>query len=100
MASIVQFIFLKFTAELTQQLGMAPGGEFRAGYEEARRIGADIVLGITFRRVLASLSFWRKLQFVFLLLRSLTKRIEITPEEVERFKSRDMIQNSPASFLR
>lgn len=96
-AGIVQSIFLKFTAELTQQLGMAPGGEFRAGYEEARKIGADIVfgdrlVGITFRRVLASLSFWRKLQFTFLLLRSLTERLEITPEEVERLKSRDMVQ--------
>ena len=94
---IVQSIFLKFTAELTQQLGMAPGGEFRAGYEEARKIGADIVLGdrlvgITFKRVLASLSFWRKLQFTFLLLRALTDKLEITPEEVEKLKSKDMVQ--------
>lgn len=96
-AGVVQSIFLKFTAELTQQLGMAPGGEFRAGYEEARKIGADIVLGdrligITFRRVLASLSFWKKVQFTFLLLRALTDKLEITPEEVERLRSRDMVQ--------
>jgi pheromone shutdown protein TraB len=94
---IVQSIFLKFTAELTQQLGMAPGGEFRAGYEEARKIEADIILGdrlvgITFKRVLASLSFWRKLQFTFLLLRALTDKLEITPEEVEQLKSMDMVQ--------
>ena len=96
-AGLVQSIFLKFTAEMTQQLGVAPGGEFRAGYEEARRIGADIVLGdrlvgITFRRVLASLSFWNKLRFAFILLRALTDRLEITPEKVEELKSRDMVQ--------
>ncbi len=96
-AGVVQSIFLKFTAELTEQLGMAPGGEFRAGYEEARKIGADIILGdrlvgITFKRVLASLSFWRKLRFTFLLLRALTDKLEITPEEVEQLKSRDMVQ--------
>lgn len=96
-AGVVQSIFLKFTAELTQQLGMPPGGEFRAGYEEARRIGADIILGdrlvgITFKRVLGSLSFWKKLRFIFLLLRALTDKYEVTPEEVERLKSSDMVQ--------
>lgn len=96
-AGLVQSIFLKFTAEMTQQLGIAPGGEFRVGYEEARKIGADIVLGdrlvgITFKRVLASLSMWKKLRFGVLLLRSLTTRLEITPEGVEEMKSRDMVQ--------
>lgn len=96
-AGVVQSIFLKFTAELTQQLGVAPGGEFRAGCEEARKIGADIVLGdrlvgITFKRVLASLSLWRKIKFTFLLLRALTDKLEITPEEVEQMKSKDMMQ--------
>lgn len=96
-AGMVQSIFLKFTAELTQQLGMAPGGEFRAGYEEARKIGADIILGdrlvgITFKRVLASLTFWRKIKFTFVLLRALTDKLEITPEDVEKLKSKDMVQ--------
>ena len=96
-AGIVQSIFLKFTAELTQQLGMAPGGEFRAGYEEARKIGADIILGdrlvgITFKRVLASLSLWKKLRFMVLLFRALTDKYEITPEAVEKLKSSDMVQ--------
>lgn len=96
-AGVVQSIFLKFTAELTQQLGMPPGGEFRAGYEEARKIGADIILGdrlvgITFKRVLASLNFWKKLQFLVLLFRALTDRYEITPEAVENLRSSDMVQ--------
>lgn len=96
-AGIVQSIFLKYTAELTEQLGMAPGGEFRAGYEEAKKIGADIILGdrlvgITFKRVLASLSFWRKLRVAFILFKGLTDKLEITPEEVEQLKSRDMVQ--------
>ncbi len=96
-AGITQSIFLKFTAEITQQLGMAPGGEFRAGYEEARRIGANVHLGdrpvgITFKRALASLSFWGKLRFGFSLLRALTDELEISPEDIERMKSKDMVQ--------
>ena len=49
-------------------------------------------MGITFRRVLASLSFWNKLRFAYALLRALTDRLEITPETVEQLKSRDMVQ--------
>lgn len=94
---IVQSIFLKFSAELTQQLGVAPGGEFRAGYEEAKKIGADIYLGdrlvgITFKRMVASLSLWRKLRFAYILLQLLTSTIEITPELVEEMRSKDMVQ--------
>lgn len=96
-AGVVQSAFLKYSAELTQQLGVAPGGEFRAGYEEATKIGADVILGdrlvgITFKRAMAALSLWNKLRFAFLLLQSLTNKLEITPEEVERLKSQDMVQ--------
>ena len=96
-AGIAQSIFLKFSAELTQQLGVAPGGEFRAGYEEANKIGADVILGdrsvgITFKRALAALSFWKKLYFGFFLLRALTNKIEVSPDDIEQLRSRDMVQ--------
>ena len=97
LAGITQSLYLKLSAELTQQLGVAPGGEFRAGYEEAIRIGADVhlgdrLVGITFKRALATLSFWKKLYLAALLLRMLTSNISITAEEVESMKSRDMVQ--------
>lgn len=97
LAGIAQSFYLKFSAELTQQLGIAPGGEFRAGYEEAVRIGADVhlgdrLVGITFKRALATLSFWNKLYLATLLVRMLTNTTAITVEEVERMKSRDMVQ--------
>lgn len=96
-AGITQSIFLKFSAELTEKLGMAPGGEFRAGYQEALAINARVVLGdriigITFKRALAALSFWQRIRFTYLLLQSLTSDIDITPEEVERLKTQDMVQ--------
>lgn len=97
LAGIAQSFYLKFSAELTQQLGVAPGGEFRAGYEEALNIRANVhlgdrLVGITFKRALATLSFWNKLYFAALLVRMLTNTTAITSEEVENMKSRDMVQ--------
>ena len=95
-AGITQSIFLRLSAQLTEQLGVAPGGEFRAGYEEARKVGSQVALGdrligITFKRALAALSLWQRIRFTYLLLQSLSSEIEITPEEIEKLKTRDMV---------
>ena len=97
LAGIAQSLYLKFSAELTQQLGVAPGGEFRAGYEEAVKIGADIhlgdrLVGITFKRAIATLTFWQKVRLAFLVFRMLTSKFTINPEEVEQMRSRDVVQ--------
>jgi len=97
LAGIAQSLYLKFSAELTQQLGVAPGGEFRAGYEEAVKINADIhlgdrLVGITFKRAIATLSLWQKIRLAFLVFRMLTSKFTINPEEVERMRSRDVVQ--------
>lgn len=95
-AGITQSIFLKLSAELTEKLGVAPGGEFRAGYEEAKKIGSKIVLGdrqvgVTFKRALRALSFWQRFRFAYLLVQSLASSHEITAEEIERLKNKDMV---------
>lgn len=96
-AGITQSIFLKISAELTEKLGIAPGGEFRAGFEEGRAINARVVLGdrligITFKRAVAALTLWQKVRFMYSLVSSLSSEIDITPEEVERLKTQDMAQ--------
>lgn len=93
---VTQSIFLKLSAQLTEQLGVAPGGEFRAGFEEAQKMDASIILGdrrigLTFRRALAALSLWQRVRFGLALLSSLTSDLSITPAEVERLKDRDMV---------
>ena len=95
-AGLTQSIFLKLSAQFTQQLGVAPGGEFRAGFEEAQKIGSRIVLGdrligITFKRALAALTLWQRIQFALLLIQSMSTDLEITPEEIENLKKRDMV---------
>lgn len=96
-AGITQSVFLKLSAELTEKLGVAPGGEFRAGYDEARKLeGCRVVLGdrligITFKRAMASLSLWQRLRFGRLLVQNLASSMEITPEDVEKLKDKDMV---------
>ena len=67
-------VFLAASAHLTKKLGMAPGGEFRRAYLEARNVpGCRIHLGdrpihITLQRAMAALSLWQKAKMVWSLL--------------------------------
>ena len=95
-AGIMQSLFLKLSAELTKKLGVAPGGEFRAAYEEGVKQGARIVLGdrlinVTFKRVLLSLNFFQKLRFYYTIAKTLSADLTITAEEVEKMKNKDMV---------
>lgn len=97
-AGITQSVFLRLSAVLTQKLGVAPGGEFRAGFEEARRLPncpvvlGDRKVGITFKRAMASLTFWQRIRFSLLLFRLMLSEVEITPEDVEQMKTKDMVE--------
>lgn len=95
-AGLSQSLFLQMSAKITAQLGVAPGGEFRAGFEEAQRVNARVVLGdrsvgITFKRAMAALSLWKRLHLGFMLLQTLSSGLDITPEEVEALKKKDMV---------
>ncbi|CAK9295490.1 unnamed protein product [Gordionus sp. m RMFG-2023] len=74
MQGVVHILLLSISAQITKQLGMAPGGEFRTAYKEALKIpGCKLVLGdrpinITLKRAISSLSLWNKMKFVWCLL--------------------------------
>ena len=85
-------LLVSMSANITRQLGMAPGGEFRAGLRAARRVpGCQLDLGdrpveITLQRAIGGLSWWKKLRlFVYILLSHSTK---ISPEDVEKCKEK------------
>lgn len=58
-------ILLSVSCQITRELGMAPGGEFRRAVKEAMHVPncmvylADRPIEITLRRALASLSWWQ-----------------------------------------
>lgn len=92
---VLYLLLLSVSAHITKQLGMAPGGEFRTAFAEARRSapGCLIQLGdrpiqVTLSRALASLSLWHKVKLTWHIL---TSKEPISKEEVERCKQRDFI---------
>jgi len=93
-SGIMQLLLLSMSAHITKQLGMAPGGEFRVAWKEAREIpGCKLVLGdrpiqSTLGRAMASLSICQKLKLGWHLLFS---NGDITKEDVEKYKEKDMI---------
>lgn len=95
MQGALYLLFLSTSAHLTRQLGMAPGGEFRRAYHEARNVpGCRIHLGdrpiqVTLHRALAALSLWQKMKLVWHLL---LNRGPISAEEVERCKQKDLLE--------
>jgi pheromone shutdown protein TraB len=73
------------SAHLTKELGMAPGGEFRRAFQEARKIPncsvhlGDRPINITLQRALASLTWWQTTKLTWHIL---TSKDPISKEEV------------------
>ena len=93
-SGIMQILLLSMSAHITKQLGMAPGGEFRVAAKQAQLIpGCRLVLGdrpiqATLGRAMASLSVFQKLKLGWHLLFS---KENISKEDVEKYKQKDMI---------
>lgn len=91
---IMNVLLLSMSAHITKQLGMAPGGEFRAAYREARKTpGCQIHLGdrpiqVTLSRAMGALSIWQKMKLAWHLI---TTKDPISPEDVERCKQKDLL---------
>ncbi|XP_059610107.1 traB domain-containing protein [Phlebotomus argentipes] len=88
-------LLLNISAKLTEQLGMAPGGEFRRALEEAQKLPhcmlhlGDRPINVTLQRSLHGLTFWQTLKLVW---RLITSDLKINKEEVENCKQSDLLQ--------
>jgi len=98
---VMYLLLLSMSAHLTKELGMAPGGEFRRAFTEAKKVpGCMVHLGdrpinITLKRALAALSPWQKMRLGWNIL---TSRDSITKEDVEKCKDRDLLENMLAEM--
>nr|CDS15940.1 traB domain containing protein [Echinococcus granulosus] len=92
---VLQYLLLRFTKYIMEQIGMAPGGEFRAAFQEAsKQAHCHLILGdrpikVTLQRAMDALGLWQKTRFFFSLLFGFE---EITPEDVEEMKSEDLLE--------
>ncbi len=71
-----------FQKKLGEEKGVLPGEEMIAAIEEAKEVGADVLLidrdlGVTMRRLLDSLSFFDKLKLFYSFLRGMFEDVDV-----------------------
>lgn len=95
MNGLFYVLMLNMSAKLTNDLGMAPGGEFRRAVEEMKRLSnpvlqlGDRAINITLQRAFNGLSLWQTVKIIFKLVFS---NKSITKEEVEQCKQKDLLE--------
>ena len=95
MQGLMTCVMLSMSARLTQELGMAPGGEFRRAYREAKEVpGCLVHLGdrpiqVTLNRAFRSLSVWQLVKLAFTML---TSNVSVTADDVEKYKQKDILE--------
>uniref|UniRef100_A0AC35GEM7 TraB domain-containing protein n=1 Tax=Panagrolaimus sp. PS1159 TaxID=55785 RepID=A0AC35GEM7_9BILA len=73
---ILHVLLLSTSAYITRQLGMAPGGEFRAAYEGSLKVPCcrltlgDRPIQVTFQRALGALGIFQKIRLFYHLILS------------------------------
>lgn len=88
-------LLLNMSAKLTQELGMAPGGEFRTAMREATKIPNCLVhlgdrpINITLKRAINGLSLFQTMKLVWKLM---SFDENITKEDVEQCKQKDLLE--------
>ncbi|XP_003391530.2 PREDICTED: traB domain-containing protein-like, partial [Amphimedon queenslandica] len=96
-AGLTHAVFIKISANLMDKLGVAPGGEFRMGFQEGTKVGSTILLGdrsirMTFKRALRALPIWQQLRLFYMLFTSVAFDLDISPEDIEKMKNFDMVE--------
>ncbi|KAI4825905.1 hypothetical protein KUCAC02_021566 [Chaenocephalus aceratus] len=108
MSGLMQILLLKVSAHITEQLGMAPGGEFREAFKELffpHRLDrypfckfhlGDRPIPVTFKRAIAALSLWQKARLAWGLC---FLSDPISKEDVEKCKQKDLLEQTMSEMI-
>ncbi|XP_028815144.1 traB domain-containing protein [Denticeps clupeoides] len=102
MSGLMQILLLKVSAHITEQLGMAPGGEFREAFKEAGKVPfckfhlGDRPIPVTFKRAIAALSLWQKAKLAWGLC---FLSDPISKEDVEKCKQKDLLEQTMSEMI-
>ncbi|MCP5418546.1 MAG: TraB/GumN family protein [Chromatiaceae bacterium] len=92
-----------YQQRIAEQFDIEPGAEQRAAVTYARENQCPVLLidrelGITLKRVMHNIPWWRRLGIVAGLLASVISREEVSEEEIEGLKQGDMLETTFAEF--
>lgn len=95
---MINLALASFQKRMANQFGINPGQEMIQGIESAKEIGAKLVLAdrnvqITFSRIWANMGWKGKLTLLTEIIASIFSKDTITEEELEKMKSKDMIDS-------
>lgn len=92
-----------FQNRMAKQFNIQPGQEMIQGINSAKEVGANLVLAdrniqTTFSRIWGNLGFMGKSQLLTSVFMSIFSKEEISEEEMEQMKSKDMLNSVLAEF--
>ena len=102
---LVNLTLTAYQRRIGDRLGVRPGAELIAAVEEAKAVGAQLVLAdrdiqATLKRSFASISWWNRVQLIGSLITGFFASNEISEEEIEKLKDRDTISEVMTEFAR
>ena len=92
-----------YQQRLAEQFGIEPGAEQRAAVDYARAHHKPVLLidreiGVTLKRVLHNVPWWKRFGLLAGLIGSVVSKEEVTEEEIETLKEGDMLETTFAEF--
>jgi pheromone shutdown-related protein TraB len=92
-----------YQQRLAEQFGIEPGAEQRAAVDYAREHHRPVLLidreiGVTLKRVLNNVPWWKRFGLFAGLLASVISKEEVTEAEIEGLKEGDMLETTFAEF--
>ena len=96
LSTLLRLLMVNISANITRQLGQAPGGEFREAFSAAKDVGSRVFLGdrrisITFGRLMASLTIWQKVTLFCRIAAAAVSGFKLNEEEVDSLRNKDMV---------
>ncbi len=100
---LINLMVSSFQRRIAKQFDIQPGLEMIQGARSAQEAGANLVLAdrniqITFSRIWRSVGFWGKAKLMAQIVQSIFSNESISEEEMEKMKSRDMLDSMLQEF--
>ncbi|KHF40669.1 TraB/GumN family protein [Halalkalibacter okhensis] len=100
---LMNLIIGSFQKRMAKQFGIKPGQEMIQGIESAEEVGANLVLAdrniqITFARIWQGVGLWGRAKLMMEIIYSVFSKDEISEEEMEKMKSKDMLNSMLHEF--
>ncbi len=92
-----------YQQRLAEQFDIEPGAEMRAAVDSARAASLPVLLidreiGVTLKRVMSNVPWWKRAGLFAALLASVVSREKVSEDEIERLKEGDMLETTFADF--